>query len=298
MRSHGVPNFPDPIPDGDLSLERNSGINPQSPSFQAAQTACSKFQPGGPGSFPRSPRRRGGRRCSFAQCMRAHGEPNFPDPALTRRRRGVRARSPRHVVCVRTAGRPPVARVQAARSGVRARAAHEACMAAPRRRWRARLRDWRLLPAGLGTPKASPNSLGVRVWRSACVRMGCPTSPTRERAPAAVASRYRRHSGSFDGGQVDGVTFSGPASTAASRPAAIWTRGTSPRASPSAEAAHVRQGAVHRGRTGFRTFPDPVVPGRRGGSRHSGPQAPDGRQDRPPPTPPCLRSPCERSGDV
>ena len=45
MRSHGVPNFPDPQfgsgPDGGIGVRLGgSGINPSSPAFQAAQKAC------------------------------------------------------------------------------------------------------------------------------------------------------------------------------------------------------------------------------------------------------------------
>ena len=47
MRSHGVPNFPDPKfqsgPNGGLGIGMDlngSGINPSSPAFQAAQKAC------------------------------------------------------------------------------------------------------------------------------------------------------------------------------------------------------------------------------------------------------------------
>lgn len=81
MRSHGVPNFPDPSSGGGLSLN-GSGINPQSPSFQGAQRACAKFQPGGSG-FPKMSEAQKQRALRFAQCMRANGEPNFPDPSLT-----------------------------------------------------------------------------------------------------------------------------------------------------------------------------------------------------------------------
>jgi hypothetical protein len=51
MRSHGVTKFPDPKiqADGGMSLgfNRNSGIDPNSPQFQAAQRACQKLMPGG-----------------------------------------------------------------------------------------------------------------------------------------------------------------------------------------------------------------------------------------------------------
>lgn len=74
MRSHGVPNFPDSsnIPDA-LT---------QSPAFKSAlQTCRSKLQPGGGprGGISESTRLS---LLKHAQCMRAHGEPNYPDPNL------------------------------------------------------------------------------------------------------------------------------------------------------------------------------------------------------------------------
>ncbi len=81
MRTHGVPNFPDPSSTGELNLGA-TGIDPQSPSFQAAQKTCSKFQPAGPG-FPKMSEAQRQRALRFAQCMRAHGELNFPDPAFS-----------------------------------------------------------------------------------------------------------------------------------------------------------------------------------------------------------------------
>jgi hypothetical protein len=47
MRSHGVPNFPDPNPSGGLSL---NGINPNSPAVKAALQKCQP--PGGPSQAP------------------------------------------------------------------------------------------------------------------------------------------------------------------------------------------------------------------------------------------------------
>jgi hypothetical protein len=51
MRSHGVTKFPDPqvTADGGMQLgfRRGSGIDPNSPQFQAAQRACQKLLPGG-----------------------------------------------------------------------------------------------------------------------------------------------------------------------------------------------------------------------------------------------------------
>jgi hypothetical protein len=55
MRGHGVPNFPDPeFGNGKVAIRigASSGIDPQSPQFQAAQKACQGELPGkaGPGS--------------------------------------------------------------------------------------------------------------------------------------------------------------------------------------------------------------------------------------------------------
>jgi CubicO group peptidase (beta-lactamase class C family) len=52
MRAHGVPNFPDPV-DGHIMLTPASGIDPNSPTFEAAAGACAKYGPSG-GASPSS----------------------------------------------------------------------------------------------------------------------------------------------------------------------------------------------------------------------------------------------------
>jgi len=50
MRSHGVPNFPDPTTsDGGVTIRINSrnGISPTSPVYEEAQKACQSLMPGG-----------------------------------------------------------------------------------------------------------------------------------------------------------------------------------------------------------------------------------------------------------
>jgi hypothetical protein len=82
MRAHGVSNFPDPSPRGGIDIGQSSGLDPRSPSFQAAQTACMKLLPGGgPGAHPLSAAQRR-QLLANAQCMRTHGVPNFPDPTF------------------------------------------------------------------------------------------------------------------------------------------------------------------------------------------------------------------------
>jgi hypothetical protein len=82
MRSHGVSNFPDPSARGGIDIGQSAGLNPRSPSFQAAQTACQKLLPGGgPGAHPITAQERR-QLLANAQCMRTHGVPNFPDPTF------------------------------------------------------------------------------------------------------------------------------------------------------------------------------------------------------------------------
>jgi hypothetical protein len=82
MRSHGVPNFPDPKVTGQgiQILGSNSGINVQSPAFQSAQASCQHLLPGGgPGSGPPSAQAHA-RLLQISECMRRHGISSFPDP--------------------------------------------------------------------------------------------------------------------------------------------------------------------------------------------------------------------------
>jgi hypothetical protein len=54
MRSHGVPNFPDPKVSGNnlqLGGPGRQGFDPNSPQFQAAQSACKSSLPGAGGSL-------------------------------------------------------------------------------------------------------------------------------------------------------------------------------------------------------------------------------------------------------
>jgi hypothetical protein len=78
MRSHGVPNFPDPSSNG--AFNANS-LNLQSPQMQSAQNACKSLQPTNLGTSGQSHAQDLTQKLKFAQCMRTHGVPNFPDPS-------------------------------------------------------------------------------------------------------------------------------------------------------------------------------------------------------------------------
>jgi hypothetical protein len=82
MRSHGVPNFPDPTGGGGIEINVGSGINPHSPAFRAARAACGRFLPGGGPGRGRSAQARQ-QMLAISTCMRAHGVTGFPDPTTT-----------------------------------------------------------------------------------------------------------------------------------------------------------------------------------------------------------------------
>ena len=75
MRSHGVPNFPDP--DSNNVFE-TQGIDKSSPAFKAAAHACLSLAP--TPAPPGQQAREQAQMLAFAECMRSHGVPKFPDP--------------------------------------------------------------------------------------------------------------------------------------------------------------------------------------------------------------------------
>ena len=82
MRSHGVPNFPDPNADGSISINSKTGLDPQSPKFRAAQNVCEKELPHRNPS-PQEEARAQQAALAFSACMRSHGLPKFPDPTFS-----------------------------------------------------------------------------------------------------------------------------------------------------------------------------------------------------------------------
>ena len=82
MRSHGVPNFPDPKNGGELSLV-GTGVNRNSPAFKSASQACQSLMPGGVGPSGQKSDLSPAQGLELAKCMRAHGVPNFPDPTAS-----------------------------------------------------------------------------------------------------------------------------------------------------------------------------------------------------------------------
>jgi len=96
MRSHGVPNFPDPTTNSSGVLKVQAingnthvnGVSVNGPAFQSAMQACKSYLPNGGTPQPLSESRRNAM-LAFSACMRKHGLPNFPDPTFNGAQAGL-----------------------------------------------------------------------------------------------------------------------------------------------------------------------------------------------------------------
>jgi hypothetical protein len=96
VRSHGVPSFPDPDSSGHLPKGDAAQFGVSSSQLETAQAACQGMLPDTGGSFQQQTQN-----CfeagacpqalvqrilnvqrDYAQCMRSHGFPNWPDPTI------------------------------------------------------------------------------------------------------------------------------------------------------------------------------------------------------------------------
>jgi hypothetical protein len=83
VRSNGVSDFPDPGASGQFTIDgvvNGSSLDPNTPAFKQAISACKGLEPAGFMGSKRSPQQMDAA-LKFAQCIRANGVPDFPDPA-------------------------------------------------------------------------------------------------------------------------------------------------------------------------------------------------------------------------
>jgi hypothetical protein len=82
MRRNGISQFPDPNASGKLTIDavaNGSSLDPSTPAFTQAISACKDLEPAGfMGSKRSSQQQQAALR--FAQCIRANGVKDFPDP--------------------------------------------------------------------------------------------------------------------------------------------------------------------------------------------------------------------------
>ncbi len=82
IRSHGVPNFPDPKVSGQ-TVRMGSASTVQSPAFQSAAHSCQRLLPKGPPSSEPPSSHVQSRMLNVSACMRKHGISGFPDPSTS-----------------------------------------------------------------------------------------------------------------------------------------------------------------------------------------------------------------------
>jgi hypothetical protein len=119
MRSHGVPNFLDPDSSGQLPKADPRQLGVSSSQLEAARQACQQLLPNNGGAIngdsiqecmmagdcPQALVQRVlNEERDFAQCMRSHGLPNWPDPSIDSQGRPV------FVISISKAGFDPYSR--------------------------------------------------------------------------------------------------------------------------------------------------------------------------------------------
>ena len=83
MRSNGVDGFPDPPASGQFTVDaiaNGSSLDTSTPAFTQALGACKSLEPAGFEGSARSTQQQSAA-LRFAQCIRANGVNDFPDPA-------------------------------------------------------------------------------------------------------------------------------------------------------------------------------------------------------------------------
>jgi len=81
VRSHGVPNFPDPNSAGEFNKTTLARLAASNSQYPTASHACAHLLPNsGGGPTAAEVRQEWNGMASFARCMRSHGVPNWPDP--------------------------------------------------------------------------------------------------------------------------------------------------------------------------------------------------------------------------
>jgi hypothetical protein len=111
MRAHGVPDFPDPNASGAIAVPRatpdGAGGSVSSSKMDSANGACQHLLPGGGGASPGQVQQEQTEALKFAQCMRTHGVPDYPDPTVTSqgyssnlKNSGINTQSPQFLAAV------------------------------------------------------------------------------------------------------------------------------------------------------------------------------------------------------
>ena len=83
MRDHGEPDFPDPQDPGGFSATAIEKLDPTSHQFAVSNARCVRLLPNDGQPTPAELAQALENGLRFARCMRAHGQPSFPDPGIS-----------------------------------------------------------------------------------------------------------------------------------------------------------------------------------------------------------------------
>jgi hypothetical protein len=87
MRTHGLSDFPDPDSSGGFAMPQD--IDPNSARYETAANACKAYAGSGLNLTPAREAQIEAHALKFAECMRGHGVPNYPDPTINFSNGGV-----------------------------------------------------------------------------------------------------------------------------------------------------------------------------------------------------------------
>jgi hypothetical protein len=82
MRTHGMPDFPDPGPNTNFTLNGPLTGAAADTTSGKATIACQHLLPNGTANNSSTSTQELAEGVALAQCLRAHGEPSFPDPTV------------------------------------------------------------------------------------------------------------------------------------------------------------------------------------------------------------------------
>jgi hypothetical protein len=116
IRAHGVPDFPDPVDGGfDITSGPRSDLDPNSPQFVAADTACKALSPEAQAANGTADPKTQAAALKFSACMRSHGVHSYPDPVFiggsiretVKGGSGLDANSPQFIAAQKACGGSP-----------------------------------------------------------------------------------------------------------------------------------------------------------------------------------------------
>ncbi|HTW97145.1 MAG TPA: hypothetical protein VMD59_00125 [Acidimicrobiales bacterium] len=81
MHAHGEPDYPEPGGNAEANVKELLKLDPRSPRFREAASACQRYLVKGGAVSPAVQERVEAEALRYARCMQTHGMPSWPDPS-------------------------------------------------------------------------------------------------------------------------------------------------------------------------------------------------------------------------